>query len=207
LKGCDDKIRCILNKADEIDSQKLMRVYGALMWSLGKIIKTPEVLRVYAGSFWDQPLVIKDNAEFFEAEERELMGDLRNLPRYNTVRKINELVKRARLVKVNAHIVMKLKSEMPAMMGKKKKQQELIADLEGVFRTVLKTNQDISPGDFPDPKGMKSYLQEVDFGNFKGPKKGMMEALDEAMTEDIPKLLEQLPPDPAGENFGQLFTG
>ena len=26
-----------------------MRVYGALMWSLGKVIRTPEVLRVYIG--------------------------------------------------------------------------------------------------------------------------------------------------------------
>ena len=37
LKGNDDKIRCILNKADQVDRQKLMRVYGALMWSLGKV--------------------------------------------------------------------------------------------------------------------------------------------------------------------------
>ena len=42
LKGQDDKIRIVLNKADMIDSQQLMRVYGALMWSLGKVIKSPE---------------------------------------------------------------------------------------------------------------------------------------------------------------------
>jgi hypothetical protein len=54
---------------------------------------------------------------------------------------------------------------------------------------------------------MKDYLTEVDFSNFKGPKKGMMEALEEAMSVDIPKLLESLPADPQGENFGQLFTG
>ncbi len=29
---------------------QLMRVYGALMWSLGKVINTPEVMRVYIGS-------------------------------------------------------------------------------------------------------------------------------------------------------------
>ena len=36
LKGQDDKIRCVLNKADQVDRQKLMRVYGALMWAMGK---------------------------------------------------------------------------------------------------------------------------------------------------------------------------
>lgn len=55
--------RCILNKADQVDRQKLMRVYGALMWSLGKVVKSPEVLRVYIGSFWDQPLMYEDNGK------------------------------------------------------------------------------------------------------------------------------------------------
>jgi EH domain-containing protein 1 len=43
LKGHEDKIRCILNKADQIDRQRLMRVYGALMWGMGKVMRTPEV--------------------------------------------------------------------------------------------------------------------------------------------------------------------
>ena len=101
LHGYDDKIRIVLNKADMITTQQLMRVYGALMWSLGKVIKTPEVTRVYIGSFWDQPLQIDDNRKLFEAEENDLFSDIQGLPRNAALRKLNDLIKRARLAKVN----------------------------------------------------------------------------------------------------------
>ena len=37
-----------------MDTQQLMRVYGALMWSLGKVLTCPEVPRVYIGKNTDQ---------------------------------------------------------------------------------------------------------------------------------------------------------
>ena len=40
------------------------------MWSLGKVLGTPEVARVYIGSFWDQPLRFDINRRLFEAEEQ-----------------------------------------------------------------------------------------------------------------------------------------
>jgi hypothetical protein len=38
--GVQDKIRIILNKVQQIDTQQLLRVYGALMWSLGEVSST-----------------------------------------------------------------------------------------------------------------------------------------------------------------------
>ena len=81
-----------------------MRVYGALMWSLGKVISTPEVVRVYIGSFWDQPFLHSENRALFEAESADLFEDLQSLPRNAALRKLNDLIKRARLAKVNVII-------------------------------------------------------------------------------------------------------
>ena len=75
----DEKIRIILNKADGVCGQQLMRVYGALMWSLSRILQNPEVSRIYVGSFWDQPLKCVANRELFEAEQEDLFNDLQVL--------------------------------------------------------------------------------------------------------------------------------
>ncbi|KAK1746864.1 EH domain-containing protein [Skeletonema marinoi] len=158
LKGHEDKVRCILNKADQINRQQLMRVYGSLLWSLGKTINSPEVLRVYVGSFWHEPLQNLDNAELFESEESDLMRDLAILPRQSAVRKINELVKRIRKVKALAYIIGHLKSQMPAVMGKDKKQQKLISDMPNVFRQIMKKHN-LAPDSIVGGLSVKSFAK------------------------------------------------
>eukprot|EP00937_MAST-01D_sp_MAST-1D-sp2_P001013 g1013.t1 len=193
LKGHEDKIRCVLNKADQVDEQRLMRVYGALMWSMGKIVQSPEVLRVYLGSFWDQPLEFDECKALFETEEAELMSDFRTLPRNSAVRKINELVKRTRLAKVHAYIIGHLQKEMPALMGKEKKQKQLLEALPAVFRTVQKT-YNLPPGDFPDLETFRAKLSEgYNFAKFPRLKPSMIADLDAVLANDIPQLMAHLP--------------
>jgi len=121
LKGNDEKVKVVLNKADAITTQQLVRVYGSLMWSLGKVINTPEVMRVYLGSFWNKPYKNPENEKLFRAEQQDLIDDLNTLPRNATVRKVNELVKRARTLRAHILIINHLRKQMPAMLGKEKK--------------------------------------------------------------------------------------
>ncbi|KAM3328054.1 EH domain-containing protein 1 [Capsicum galapagoense] len=140
LKGHEDKIRVVLNKADQVDTQQLMRVYGALMWSLGKVLNTPEVVRVYIGSFNDKPVneeaVGPMGKDLFEKEQDDLLDDLIDIPKKACDRRINEFVKRARAAKIHSYIISHLKKEMPALMGKSKTQQKLIQNLDNIFKKV-----------------------------------------------------------------------
>ena len=93
IHGYEDKVRIILNKADQVDHHELMRVYGALMWSIAKVINVPECPKVFVGSFWDQQLKHDLYRKLFERELQALFDDLQDLPKYAALRKINDFIK------------------------------------------------------------------------------------------------------------------
>ena len=192
IKKQHTKIRIILNKSDMITTQQLMRVYGALMWSLGKVLGTPEVIRVYIGSFWDRPRQHAENQMLFEAEQEDLFADIQRLPRTAAVRKLDELIKRARLAKVQAFILHQLRSEMPSLFGKEKKKESLIENLDQVFNSLHKSKQ-IPIGDFPSCRGMKEKLVEYDFTRFPKLNLGLIDAVDNMLAVDISRISSMLP--------------
>ncbi|CAI8586913.1 unnamed protein product [Vicia faba] len=193
LRGHDDKIRVVLNKADQVDTQQLMRVYGALMWSLGKVLNTPEVIRVYIGSFNDKP--VNDavsgpiGKELFEKEQEDLLSDLKDIPKAACDRRINEFVKRARAVKIHAYIISHLKKEMPAMIGKGKAQQKLIDNLAGEFGKVQREFH-LPPGDFPNVEHFRESLRGYNIDKFEKLKPKMIRVVDDMLAYDIPNLLK-----------------
>ncbi|TKY46952.1 EH domain-containing protein 1 [Spatholobus suberectus] len=193
LRGHDDKIRVVLNKADQVDTQQLMRIYGALMWSLGKVLNVPEVMRVYIGSFNDKP--INDSIsgplgnELFQKEQDDLLSDLKDIPKKACDRKINEFVKRARAAKIHAYIISHLKKQMPAMMGKAKAQQKLIDNLDAEFVKVQKEFH-LPPGDFPNVEHFKEVLSGYNIDKFEKLNKKMIQTMDDMLAHDIPNLLK-----------------
>jgi GTPase SAR1 family protein len=196
LKGHDDKIRVVLNKADMVTNQQLMRVYGALMWSLGKVIATPEVLRVYIGSFWDRPFQNTENAALFEAEMNDLLADLRSLPRNSAVRKVNELVKRARMAKVHAFIIEHLRAQF-GWFGKDKTKQQILDKLGSHFSQVQRKHN-LPRGDFPSLRRFQERLKFYDIHKFPKLDPKMLEDMDIVLGHDIPRLMKLLPGTHAG---------
>ncbi|QCD77190.1 hypothetical protein DEO72_LG1g812 [Vigna unguiculata] len=194
LRGNDDKIRVVLNKADQVDTQQLMRVYGALMWSLGKVLNTPEVSRVYIGSFNDKPIdedfVSPLGRDLFEKEQSDLLADLLDIPKKSCDRRINEFVKRARSAKIHAHIISHLKKEMPAIMGKAKAQQRLIDNLEEEFAKVQREFH-LPAGDFPSVEHFREVLIGYSIDKFEKLKPKMIQAVDDMLGYEIPELLKK----------------
>merc|ERR1719361_652003 len=197
LKGHDDKARCILNKCDQVPNQQLLRVYGALMWSLGKVFKTPEVLRVYVGSFWDKPYADEHNAELFDAEAQDLISDLKALPRHRVTRKINEFVKRTRQFKVHILIVEHLRAQF-GWTGKESKQRKLLAGMEGEFRAIAEKFH-LTLADFPNPKKFASLIKNHQIWDFGKLKQKVLDNMTRILEQEVPRLMELLP----GEGDGK----
>jgi len=151
---------------------------------------------VYIGSFWDKPINEKGilNRDLFEMEARDLVEDLRTLPRNSAIRKVNELVKRTRLAKVHALIVGHLVSQMPAMWGHDKKQQELTENIVEEFRKV-QIQHGLPSGDFPNVERFRTVLQagDIKIADWPKLKEKYLTQVDEALTKDIPSLMSKLP--------------
>jgi hypothetical protein len=126
-------VRIILNKSDQIDQQQLMRVYGALMWNLGKVFRSPEVCKVYVGSFNCDAPIREDKNPFakamFEAEQKELLNALYETPQRSCDRKINEFVKRVRSCKIHMLLLGHMRKQMPTMFGAQKAQEKMMSNM------------------------------------------------------------------------------
>lgn len=194
MRGHEEKVRVVLNKSDTVAPQQLLRVYGALMWSLGKVFKNPEVCRVYVGSFNGDKSVRDDinpsGKELFEAEQADLMVDLFEIPKRSCDRKINELVKRVRALKVHLLILQHLKRKMPSVMFKQSSQAKLMENMAEHFE-VVKTQNHLAVGDFPSVAAFRNILQSFELANFPKITDKMIKTVDDALMVEIPRLVKQ----------------
>ena len=191
LRGHDDKVRVVLNKADQVSEQQLLRVYGALMWSLGKVFMTPEVCKVYVGSFNTEPIRTDVNKmhEIFQMEHEALLNDLMNIPPNSCDRKVNEFVNRTRALRTHMLIIGDLWKQMPTAFGHDKKQKKLLANIHDEFgKTTLEHNL---PGDMPNPDRFAAILEPMQIHKFPRVDKKALSSIEEVLTNDIPSLMQR----------------
>lgn len=80
---------------------------------------------------------------------------------------------------MHAYIIGHLKKEMPVMIGKKSKQDELIKSLDKEFKTVMQRHQ-LAPGDFPNVERFKQGLSLYKFDKFNSLKPNILEKAEDA---------------------------
>ena len=187
----DDKIRCVLNKADCVTREQLVRVYGSLMWSMGKIFDSPEVVRVYTGSYWNGNLIHDDFEKMFTKDEKLLVRELIDLPRCAAERKVNQMVNRIRLVKVHICILGTIRNMTPRFFGKKRSREQILTELDVILDNV-RVEFNLSKGDMPDAKEFAENLQKFhDFSVFPPINRSLIEKLDSLIEKDIPEIVSQ----------------
>lgn len=193
LKSSEEKLRVVLNKANQVTPNQLIRVYGALMWSLSKVLPGAEVVRVYMGSF-GQPNAdskLGPLAEVLEEESAALLADLSALPRNSVIRKVNDIIKRARLLKLHAHTIGHLHSQMPTFFKKQEKRDRLIQEIPDIFRFLCK-ELSVPFADFPPVDEYRLKLESVDFSSLSKLDPRLIRELDEALNQDLPSIVSLL---------------
>jgi len=194
IHGYEDKVRIVLNKADQVDHQELMRVYGALMWSISKVINVPECPKIFIGSFWDQQLKHDLYRRLFEKELQSLFDDLQDLPRYAAMRKLNDFIKRARMAKIHAYIIANLKEDMPKLFGKGRKKKELIKNLPSLLKKIQEEHM-VSHTDMPEVSDLQEKLSQADFLKFPPLKDKLIAQVNNMLDRDIADLMGIVPTD------------
>jgi len=194
LKPYAEKVRCVLNKADQIDASNLVRVYGALLWNVGKVLRTPEVARVFISSFWDQPYRFKDHQQLFDEDKSAILQELSELPRTALLRKVDSFAARARRLKSHLCILCHIKFSMPCFLrttGSFAKQRHWAStNLPRLFDEAARL-RGLSDGDLPHLESFRKSLATFDFSFLPMWDPKDAEKLQHVIDVEIPMLMNK----------------
>lgn len=197
LRGFESKIRIVLNKADTVGPQELMRVYGALFWNLSNLINTTEPPRVYVSSFWDQPYKPGTNHELFTDEKSDLLYDLTEVvPLQSLDKRVTSVLRRSQDVLNHCLVLAYFRAKLPRFFGKEKAKKELYNQLPQLYED-LSTKFKVSVNDFYPPEEYIAFFEKLgDMENIpdaeKMEKKGWVTAMRKLIDQDLPMLLKPI---------------
>lgn len=77
LKGREYQTRILLNKADLVKPEELLRVQGALIWNISPLMSSAQPPVMYTTSLWSHPFESGAPSRLLLAQERAMLRDLR----------------------------------------------------------------------------------------------------------------------------------
>ncbi|XP_065588535.1 sarcalumenin isoform X1 [Cyrtonyx montezumae] len=201
LKGRESQIRIILNKADSLATQELMRVYGALFWSLAPLINVTEPPRVYVSSFWPHEYHPDTHRDLFLKEEISLLEDLNQVIENRMENKIAFIRQHAIRVRIHALLVDRYlqtyKDKMTFFSDGELVFRDIVEDPDKffIFKSILaKTN--VSKFDLPNREAYKDFFGINPITGFKLLSQQCsymggcyLEKIEKAITRELPDLL------------------
>ena len=171
-KGRESQIRIIPNKADVLTPQELMRVYGALFWSLAPLINVTEPPRVYVGSYWEKPFQPGTQHQLFLAEEVALLNDIYKVEDNRVENKVAFIRSHAILVKIHALLVDKYLSTFERKHSIFTSDEALLQDIVdnpgsyNIFQSVLARSR-VSKYDLPTAGVYQEFFSINAVNSFK----------------------------------------
>lgn len=204
LKGRESQIRIILNKADNLATQDLMRVYGALFWSLAPLINVTEPPRVYVSSFWPYDYAPDTSRELFKREEISLLEDLNQVIENRMENKIAFIRQHGIRVRIHGLLVDRyvqtFKEKMSFFSDPELVFKEIVDDPDKfyIFKSILaKTN--VSKFDLPNRDAYRDFFGINPITNFKSLTAQcsyiggcLLDKIERAITNELPALLSSI---------------
>ncbi|XP_037113780.1 uncharacterized protein LOC119126626 isoform X1 [Syngnathus acus] len=201
MKGRESQIRIILNKADSLTTQDLMRVYGALFWSMAPLINATEPPRVYVSSFWTQDYAVDTSRELFMKEETSLLEDLNQVIENQIENKIAFIRQHGIRVRIHALLVDRYLQTYHEKLGWFNDPHEVFHDIVTdpdkyyIFKSILaKTN--VSKFDLPSKEAYQDFFGVNPVSNFQQlcyhcswTGGCMLDRLEKAISYELPALL------------------
>ena len=187
-----------------MSTQELVRVYGALFWSLAPLVKEVEPPRVYVGSMWSKPYRPGTMQSLFEEEEISLLTDMDQAIRYQLENKIAATRRHAFLVRLHVLAVLSYKEAFDKNNGMLVDKVKLWASIltnpqEYKVHVQLLQNSDVSVHDLPGADIYKHFFFMNDRDSFSKLSdhwsffRGYdMDRLVQAINVDLPNLLNDL---------------
>ncbi|XP_044594692.1 uncharacterized protein LOC123272104 isoform X2 [Cotesia glomerata] len=201
LKGREYQTRIVLNKADQVKPEELMRVQGALIWNISPLMSSAEPPIMYSTSLWSMPYEVGAPTRLLYAQERAFLRDLRSAIDKRVEHKIASARRFAVRVRNHAKMVdcyLTTYYNHKTFFGSKKDISDRIIENPQEYHIYegLSTLTNISRYDLPDPDVYRDFFrlnQLYDFPllsstctYFRG---CPINRLDVAIAYDLPELV------------------